>query len=234
MPTNLICVHHGTEYGPEYVINLWKSARRNSRTGFNFYVFTDCVKQHPQDLGWNFIKLPDYSNINGFKPWWYKMEIFNKENGIVGDNLYFDLDVVVVNNIDNFWKYKSTEFRICHDFNRKFSKHVAYSNSSVMAWQDSSLDWLFKKFTAKMQDIVRKYRGDQDFIHAELKHELNWWPTEWAMSWKWEIKGGGITAPHGKYCTTHSYVIPVDTRLLVCHGKPNPHEIPELHHYWNK
>ena len=50
MTNNLIVVHHGTAYGPEYVLNLWQGARKHSRTGFNFYVFTDNIKQHPQDL----------------------------------------------------------------------------------------------------------------------------------------------------------------------------------------
>ena len=82
MTNNLIVVHHGTAYGTEYVLNLWQGARKHSRTGFNFYVFTDNIKQHPQDLGWNFIKLPNYGNIDGFKPWWYKLELFNSANSL--------------------------------------------------------------------------------------------------------------------------------------------------------
>lgn len=234
MKNNLIVVHHGTAYGPEYVLNLWRGARQHSQKGFDFYVFTDNVKQHPQDLGWNFIKLPNHSNIDGFKPWWYKLEIFDAANGISGNNLYFDLDVVIVNNIDDFWTWQPAEFRICQDFNRAFSKQVSHSNSSVMAWRDSSLDVLHKKFAANMQFTVHKYRGDQDFIHDEYKDRSVWWPTEWAMSWKWEIKGGGLIRPHGEYKTDKRYIIPVDTRLIVCHGKPNPHEITELQHIWHK
>ena len=234
MTYNLICVHHGNAYSANYVLNLWKSANQYSTKDFNFYVFTDNIKQHPQDLGWNFIKLPDYSNIARFTPWWYKLEIFNDLNGIYGNNLYMDLDVIVVNNIDEFWDWNSAEFRICHDFNRAFNKNVNLTNSSVMAWKDSSLDWLYKKFTGNMQGIVNKYRGDQDLIHAELKDNLVWWPTEWAMSWKWELKCGGLTKPHGDYRNKSGYNIPVSTKIIVCHGKPNPHEIDELSLLWHK
>jgi hypothetical protein len=234
MTNNLIVVHHGSAYGPEYVLNLWQASRRNSRTGFEFYVFTDNVKQHPQHLGWHFVKLPDYSSVNGFKPWWYKLEIFNSLNNIKGNNLYFDLDIVVVNNIDDFWDWQPTEFRICHDFNRAFNKHISYSNSSIMAWKDSGLSWIYEKFISNMQYTVRKYRGDQDYIHTELKDQLVWWPTEWAMSWKWEIKGGGMIHPRGEYKTNQLYVIPDKTKIIVCHGQPNPHEIIELRSFWHK
>lgn len=234
MKNNLICVHSGTAYGPEYVLKLWHSANRNSQKGFDFYVFTDNIKQHPQDLGWNFIKLPDYSNFRRFNPWWYKLEIFNSENNIIGNNLYFDLDVVIVNNIDDFWDWKPAEFRICQDFNRAFSKKVSHSNSSIMAWKDSSLDWLHKKFSSNIQHTVDNYRGDQDLIQAECKDQIVWWPREWAMSWKWEIKGGGLDNPQGNYRSEYPYVIPKDSRIVVCHGKPNPVDIPELQYFWHK
>lgn len=233
MQNNLICVHHGNLYGPEYVLNLWRGARRNSRAGFNFYVFTDNIKQHPQDLGWHFKKLPTWT-VDGFKPWWYKIEIFSSEHLLSGNNLYLDLDVVIVNGIDCFWEYQPAEFRICHDFNRAFTRSITYSNSSVIGWKDNSMSWLHRKFAENMQYTVHKYRGDQDFIHKEVENNLVWWPREWAMSWKWEIKKGGRIAPHGEYRSCEPYIIPNETKIIVCHGKPNPHEITELRSFWDK
>lgn len=230
---NLICVHSGTAYGPEYVLNLWRGARRNSQRGFEFHVFTDNVKQHPQDLGWHFVKLPDWSQINGFKPWWYKLEIFNYQHQLEGNNLYVDLDVVVINNIDCFWDY-SDQFCICQDFNRAFSKNISSCNSSVMSWRNNSMSHLYSKFAENMQFTVHKYRGDQDYIHDETKNSQTWWPTQWAMSWKWEILHGGQIHPHGAYRSPEPYIIPDDIRLIVCHGKPNPHEIKELLPFWHK
>ena len=233
MTNNLIAVHHGTAYSAEYVLRLWQGARRNSAQGFDFYLFTDNVKQHPQDLGWNFIKLPNHSHISGFKPWWYKIEIFNRQHPLTGNNLYVDLDVVTVGNIDCFWNY-SEEFVICHDFNRAFSKSINYCNSSVMGWRNQNMHFLYSKFAENMQHTVHRYRGDQDYIYDETKNSQLWWPRQWAMSWKWEIKHGGQLEPHGRYRSVEPYVIPEDTRLIVCHGNPNPHEIPELASFWNK
>lgn len=227
-------MHSGTTYGPEYVLNLWRSARRNSRIGFDFYVFTDNIKQHPQDLGWKFIKLPDWRNINGFKPWWYKLEIFSNQHQLEGNNLYLDLDIVIIDNIDCFWEYHPTDFRICHDFNRTFSKAITFSNSSVMSWQSNSMAWLYQEFIQDMQYYVHKYRGDQDFIHDQIKDCFIWWPREWAMSWKWEVKNGGQKSPHGEYKSSEPYILDKDTKLVVCHGSPKPHEVEELMSFWHK
>ena len=42
--------------------------------------------------------LPYDSSIKG---WWWKTYLFNKDNFPAGDvNLFFDLDIVIVNNID--------------------------------------------------------------------------------------------------------------------------------------
>lgn len=231
---NLICVHHGNAYGPEYVLNLWKSAKNHSTKNFNFYVFTDNIEQHPQNLGWNFIKLPDYSNIENFLPWWHKLEVFNHSHRIIGNNLYMDLDVVMVGNIDELWDWQSSKFRICQDFNRAFSKNISQSNSSVMAWKNSNIDWLYKYFSLNMQHVVDNYRGDQDLISSKLSDDLTWWPREWTMSWKWEIKKGGLTKPRGDYLSNQLYIIPESTKIIVCHGSPNPHEIPELQCFWHK
>jgi hypothetical protein len=233
MTNNLIVVHSGTAYGSEYVLNLWRGARRNTRVGFNFYVFTDNIDQHPQDLGWRFVKLPVWS-VGGFKPWWYKLEIFNYRHQLEGNNLYIDLDTVIVNNIDDFWQYRPDQFRVCQDFNRAFNKHISWCNSSVMAWPGNSMSDLYNKFTENMQYIVHKYRGDQDFIHDQVNTTQIWWPHEWAMSWKWEIKNGGLPAPNGQYRSVEPYTIPDDTALIVCHGQPKPHSIDELQQFWNK
>ena len=233
---NLLCVNHGAFYTPKYVYNLWKSAMDYTQEGFNFYLFTDNSSIYPQNLGWNFIQLPDWeTNINGFKPWWYKIEIFNQAHGIAGNNLYLDLDVVIINNIDSFWNYSPEEFRICHDFNRAFSKKIMFSNSSIMGWRDNAMHHLYKKFIENMQYTVHKFRGDQDYIHDNMIDREVFWPREWAMSWKWEIYRGGKMSPHSNlYKSDQTIVIPNDTKIIVCHGKPNPHEITELSSYWNK
>lgn len=234
MKNNLICVQSGGQYSQQYVMNLYKGARAFSQHNFDFYVFTDNIKQHPQDLGWKFIPLPNWSWLNGFNPWWYKLEIFNPQHNIQGNNLYVDLDVVICNDIDPFWKFINGNFCILQDFNRAFNPRIGYCNSSIMGWQNNTAQDLYFKFAESMQEQIKAHRGDQDFIQAELKKKTIW-PVEWAMSWKWEVKHGGKTHPYKEYKMPKvPYILSPHTKIIVCHGKPNPHEIPELSHIWNK
>lgn len=232
MQNNLVCVHTGYAYGPEYVLNLWRGIKKYSNVDFNFVVFTDNSEQHPQDLGWKFVAVPNW-RVAGFKPWWYKMEIFNKEHNLVGNNLYVDLDTVVVGSVDKFWTYESDTFRICQDFNRAFASTFRHSNSSVMAWKSDSMDWLHKKFVDNKDTVIRSNRGDQDYICKETVGKRAWWPREWAMSWKWEIERGGKQTPSGPYKSSMEMIVPKDTSMIVCHGKPNPNEVGVLEGLWN-
>lgn len=231
MNHNLVCVHWGQAYSADYVLNLWQAARRHSGRGFNFHVFTDQAQQHPQDLGWKFHIL-QHRTISGMRPWWYKMEIFNAQQGLNGKNLYLDLDVVIVNDIDKFWEYQPNDFCICHDFNRAFNPKFPYSNSSVMFWPDHSQQDLYQQFIENPVRIVRKYRGDQDFIHDQCGSKLQWWPRQWAMSWKWEVYRGGKTSPHGSYLSDQQLVLDPDTSVIVFHGSPKPHQVADVSTLW--
>jgi len=213
MAYNLVCLHYGTLYGPEYVLNLWRRARQFTAYDFDFYVFTDNPTQHPQDLGWIFMTLPDWRVT---KPWWFKLDIFNN---LPGNNLYLDLDTVIVNRIDKFWDYKPSTFRICQDFNRAMSTNIRFTNSSVMGWPGNSQLALYQRFVEDPVRYQREFRSDQDFIHAHAAEET-WWPMLWAQSWKWEVQDLKNLAP--------------DTSIIVCHGKPDVHEVPELREIWDK
>lgn len=223
MKRNLICVHHGNAYDENYVKYLWAGVRRNTLVDFDFYVFTNDTDKYPQNYGWKFIKLPIWPDVINLKPWWYKMEIFNSQHQLEGSNLYIDIDTVVVGDVECFWNWKVEQFRICHDFNRAFHKNIQLSNSSVMGWHGSSMDWLYKKFSQTKQYYINKYRGDQDLIHAETKNgKQTWWPREWAMSWKWEIAKG-----------KKNYNLDPDTKIMVFHGSPNPHEVEQVKEFWH-
>jgi len=228
MKHNLICLHWGDRYGPEYVMNLWNGANRFSTTPFDFHVLTDNARQHPQNLGWYFHHAPLWDNT---EPWWYKMLMFGLP--VDGINLYMDLDVVLVNSIDKFWKFCPGEFVILQDFNRQFVPDYKRVNSSIMRWQDSSMNWLTSMFVNRRPHSVSSFRGDQDYIdHHTTNREL--WPREWAMSWKWEVNNGGVKHPGDRYQKTDEIHVPPDTSVLVFHGTPKPHEVDAVYPFWNR
>lgn len=228
---NLVCVCVGDAYSTEYVENLYAGARQYTTVDFDFWVFTDNVDQFSKKPNWHFVELEKYDFF--VRGWWYKLEIFNQAVLPIGNNLYIDLDCVVVNDLADFWNFNHNTLGICHDFNRQFSRNINLSNSSVMTWQNSSMHWLYNYYKQNQQSIVKKFRGDQDLIHAEVENKC-WFPKDWAMSWRWEIQDGGLESPGGNYKAPGQCDIPGDTKLVVCHGKPKPHDIDKLTIYWNK
>lgn len=229
---NLIVVKWGNKYSPEYVINLYNAAKSKCSRDFDFIVFTDNTDGLPKNIGWRFVKLSDW----GFAPekaWWYKLEIFSKHNSIIGNNLYIDLDVVIVGDISSFWDFNPTKFRICRDFNRAFIRNYKNANSSVMAWHSDSMHYLWHDFVKEIKSTVQRHRGDQDFINQQMK-DFVFWPDTWAASWKWEAWRGGKINPSEYRIADQKTIIHNETKILVFHGKPNPHECedPLIQNLW--
>jgi hypothetical protein len=218
---NLIVVKWGKLYSPEYVVNLFEGAKRYTDRPFQFYVFTDDTEHLPLDRSWHFIKLPDWTvKANG--GWWYKMEIFNQQHGIYGRNLYIDLDTVIVDDLFPFWNEITTkDLYICRDFNRQFIKNINKANSSVMGWQNNSMNTLYKNFVIDNKKHMAKFRGDQDFIDAFQPTKI-YWQDVWATSWKWECWRGGKKNPTDYKFEELNTIIKPETKILVFHGQPNP------------
>lgn len=227
MQHNLLCVKHGSYYGPEYVINLYNGTRKHSSIDFNFHVLTDDDSLLPKDKGWIIHKLPDW-RLDQNKAWFYKMVMFDKALAIRGRNLYIDLDCVIIDDIDDIWKYSSPDFVICQDFNRVYNPDFRGINSSVMSWTDDDLAFLYESFSRDVDSFTSKYRGDQDVIQ-DLATKRSLYPKEWMRSYRWEIWRGGIKDNRiNNYFTEKDIcVIPEGCKIAVFHGKPKPHEITD-------
>lgn len=224
---DLCCVNVGTKYSPEYVEKLYNSAKRNCTVDYDFVIITD-NPVHYQHLDAKIITIEHDYWKNPKQGWWYKMYLFNPDLPIDNQVLYLDLDVVVVSNIDKFFNYKQDQMCICQDFNRVTIPKYHVSNSSVMYFDRAQYADLWTTFINNHKELTSKYRGDQDYITAHLGKNKHWWPQQWAMSWKWEVKGGGVKTNRGhgqvEYLSNKPYVLDPQTSLLVFHGNPNPHD----------
>ena len=168
------------------------------------------------------------------------MQLF-KRNQFRDDVLYIDLDTVITGKLYKFLDYRVGEFAICQDFNRKWYPDYTVCNSSVMRWHAPQWYRMYDAFVENMESYIQDMAGDQDFITQYLKqHSKVWWPTEWAMSYKWEIYKGGLTqagtgmaqdhnhmwcwpADKSKYqVPDKSWVVPNDCSIAVFHGEPDP------------
>ncbi len=213
---NFACVCYGTKYKLEYVQKLYNMVQRHSTVLHNFYCFTD----HPnptqiiKDTHINFRKFPLF-NLEG---WWNKMQLFHPDNGLVGDTLYMDLDVVITGNIDCFFDHEpKADFIGMNDFNPM----TKIFNSSVFKFKHEPMTRkLWKPFLERKADWL-KLAGDQNVISdIIMKHdETRSFPDAWTQSYKWHDRKGE-RYHKGKWTFEHNG----ESLVTVFHGQPNPHE----------
>ena len=247
---SIVSVCTGDKYPNAYVETLYNMCQRHT-SDFKFF----CITDKKRDL-----KQPIIEVIveNKFKTWWNKVHMFNKDMPFEGQILYLDLDVVIFRDIEKLWSFAENKFAIIQDFNRCRIPNFHVKNSSVMKFEHGRYHNLFEKFKQNESDIIRKYRGDQDYLTAEVKDPVLW-PKEWIMSYKWEIglePGEKKRSPNDKFVTipyttekrtkfkngrqiTKEYFVkqglPNECSIAVFHGKPDPGDIqkdPLVINHW--
>ena len=152
-------------------------------------------------------KLPGIQTKLPFVPyhgWWQKIGLFAPFI-TSGPSLYFDLDVVITGNIDYLAEY--TDSQLAAPSNWARSGHGGLQ-SSVMAWKGN---WTepYERFKPQWPEVAERLWGDQEFL--------------------WEMLGDDWTRiPHvGSYKYHCREGIPDDLKVIVFHGKPDPHEVTD-------
>ena len=227
---SILCVRYGNKYGREYVERLRNMIARNITVPYEFVCLTD--DQHPIK---NVISIyQPSSNYN--KQWWHKVHIFDKNLPLKERVIYFDLDVVVHNNIDNLVYHELEKLSGIRDFNRKFHSRWNYLNSSVMAWQHGAHHYIYDMFIKDKSNAMRLH-GDQDWIYRVARNNLVFWPDDWIQSYKWEIRSRDeIQIIQGKRkFRNESNVKPnLNCSVSVFHGDPKPEDVtdPFIVEHW--
>ena len=101
---NVVCVNWGDKYASEYVTRLHAMVSRNTTKNFKIYCLTDKPTAYQEPIVP--IQLP-----TGLEGWWNKMLLFKPGVLPEGEYLYFDLDVVIVDNIDCFFEFENFGFK---------------------------------------------------------------------------------------------------------------------------
>ena len=180
---HVVCVKWGNKYPSIYVNVLKNMVARHTGVPYQFTCFTDDPNGIDEDV--NIVRFPNEPYI---KSWWSKLWMFSPEMPLKGNILYFDLDVVIFDNIDPLFTNPG-KFNIIRDFNRCRVKDWTLSNSSCMRWESGTMDYLWTEFKQRSAEIMRQNHGDQDWITKRAKDEITWFPDEWIRSYKWEMIG---------------------------------------------
>ena len=218
----ILCVRFGNRYGREYVERLRNMIRRHLTINHEIVCLTD--DQHPIEN----VRTLYQPNAGYLKGWWHKVHMFDPSLSLSGRILYFDLDVVIHNNIDKLTHFSPNDFIGIHDFNRKFHASWKYLNSSVMAWNHGTHSYIFNQFRSNPRDAQR-LQGDQDWIWKLSKDKIKFWPRDWIQSYKWEVRGREeLTLINGKRQfreVDHSVEVHPECCVTVFHGDPKPQDV---------
>ena len=220
----VLCVRFGNKYPVSYVEKLRNMVSRHLTVPYTFACLTDDADPIAEV---NSLIQP---NAGYQKGWWHKVHMFDPAVGLSGRILYFDLDVVIHNNIDKLVTTFKNDFLGIQDFNRKF--HVSWNslNSSVMCWTAGTQNFIWEKFRDNPKEAMRLH-GDQDWIWKCAKDRIKFWPRDWIQSYKWEVRDRNeLTNVNGK---RNFKTVEIKSRVhpqccvTVFHGDPKPQDIQD-------
>ena len=217
---DVVCVNWGVKYSTDYVYRLYKMISNNTLKDFKFFCLTDDLELYKDPI--IPIKLHP-----GFDGWWNKIQLFRDDILPKGEYLYFDLDVVIVDNIDCVFDHPG--FGITRDFVNPETGILGGKeyNSAIMRFRHDKKLWKFFNSNQDQWKNAHKkvpFFGDQNVISAYLNQNGydNPFPDEWIWSFKIGTLRGRRPVDHSKFFGAE---IPKNGKICVFHGTPNPSEV---------
>jgi len=228
---NCACVIHGPAYGWHYVERLHGMLKRNLSSQVRMHVFTEANRPVPAHMTKHVLQ--DWTVHGPKKAWWYKLQMFDPSHHR-GPLLYFDLDTVIVNNIDWITHQDLTLFWTIKDFQHLYRPTSTDLNSSVMWFDTVRYDYVWQEVLRRGIDkVIGQYRGDQDYLSEVINHgHRRYLPR--IRSWRWQCWDGGYDFKKRKWREPGAGTDITDTDVMIFHGKPKPDEVsdPVIQQYW--
>src|SRR6056300_1868138 len=148
---NFVCVYYGDKYIFKYVEVLYNMVKKNLTIPHNFICFTDSTviqnrkEFKNKDIDWRQFKR------HGFEGWFNKLQLFSPDSNLEGNNLYMDLDIVILKNIDELFTIgEDHNFVGMNDFNPTSGQF----NSSIMKFNNNTTsDLVWKEYMKRRGDF---------------------------------------------------------------------------------
>ena len=125
------------------------------------------------------------------------MCLFSDINPIRNQQIYFDLDVVLVGSCDFLLDVPNNKLGMCEEWNELLrGKQIVNTkyNSSVMVFNPTYYKYLWNQYISDRKGIQQKYFGDQSFIThrvpARSMYKLD--SISKILSWKYQVYNGGV------------------------------------------
>jgi hypothetical protein len=209
--------------------------KRHVPAPWRFTVFTEAERSVPDYM--HKIALEHWPGIAGRRSaWWYKMQIFDPRHDL-GQVLYLDLDVVVLQSLAWMLDLDRQYFWTLRDFRYLWNPMGANMNSSIMYFDQHRFEFVHDSFVQQGLDLIKsRHRGDQDFLQVTIPSaQKRFVETNRVQSWRWQTWEGGIDPRTKKTKRSGSGAsLGSDTSLLIFHGQPKPHQVdcPAIAQHW--
>ena len=233
-PIDCACVIYGTAYNWTYVDRLYNMLNRHITPDIRLHVYTEHDRAVPPHM----IKhaLTEWSIVQPRRAWWYKMQLFNPEHHS-GPLLFFDLDTVIVRNIDWIWQQPTAYFWAARDFKYLWRPNYTGLNSSIMWWNTQQYRHVWDTFVQQdLTTVMQKYHGDQDYISAAISQKQRRLLDQTRVqSWRWQCLDGGYNfRKRCHYSPGSGTTVGNSTSVMVFHGQPKPLDVqdPVLDMHW--
>ena len=194
------CVFWGDKYSSDYVYILKRMVEMNLSYPHEFI----CITDNPLPMINCILPECDYHG------WWQKLQLF-MPGMATGPSLYLDLDVVITGSLDGLVEqYAGCELAM--PANWAMSGHGG-CQSSVMLWRGDTCHDIWEAFDYEADS--NRLWGDQEFITEQLG----------------DPGAGRITRITPSQVVSYKYHCrtgqPMDAKVIVFHGKPDPHEVDD-------
>lgn len=206
----------GDTYNYKYVNALAANIRNNTDMKINLAVLTDNSTGFDSNLVDEVIPFK-----HTYRGWWSKIELFRPDI-FTGQVFYMDLDTVVVNNIDELLRFKTT-FAGIRDL-----YHHNFLQTGVMSWDSAYNHQVYENFVPRAAMVMSHYpEGDAKWIRENV-YNYDYLPDNYP----------GRIVSYKANClnrNTGVVTIPKDSSIVCFHGKPRPHTItnPVITKHWH-
>ena len=177
---NVICVKQGTKYSSEYVNRLYSMVNRNMPVDFKLH----CITDDPVGIDSHINTIPI---VSGLEKWWPKLDALNIFT--TGDNILFDLDIVILNPLDRLCSVKTRTLSVLYaqwkeGYVQPSERFPTLYNSSIMKWSGDQGKEVYEYFQLHREMILFKYSGIDRYMFNEPV-QVDTLPTSIAYSyWK--------------------------------------------------
>jgi hypothetical protein len=203
---NIVTVFTGNKYHYSYVNKMYSMVQRNLHMPYNFI----CITDQPQHLN-NNIQIISIPHDIGLEGWWIKPYMFSTGLLPIGTNLYIDLDMVIIKDIQPLFDYMPGQFLGARDYIYSLTNHSDKVNlaSGLLRWETNTYNMIWERL-CRDKSIRHSYPGDQEYLYHYHKDHIKFFPLDYTISYKWQYLKNQITD---------------HTMIIDFHGHPKPHEV---------